>query len=461
MGRGQISGRMRNRRMRAAWLAELRRLLLAVALGWLLGWTLDVPHLGVATALLLLIGFHLRQLYCLARWSQQPQRTELPDTAGVWGVIFDALYETQRRARGRKRKLASILSEFQASTAALPDSAVVVSPRGEIAWFNSAAQTMLGLRSPQDIGNRVNNLIRDPTFSRYVEGRDYAEDLLLPSPMDPQTTLSVRLIPYGNGQRLLIARDVSESRRLDRMRRDFVANASHELRTPLTVLAGYVDMMRPDAAKPDGPLAMWAAPLEEMRRQLTRMETLLEDLLKLARLESETPAPRGETVDMPELIDASLAEARQLSVGAHRIDSDVDPELMLSGRQSELHSIVGNLLSNAVRYTPEGGSIHLSWRREAGDEAVLRVSDSGIGIDPEVIPRLTERFYRVDVGRSRASGGTGLGLAIVKHALEHHEGALDIDSTPGEGSTFICRFPAYRAQGPASGSSAALSALSY
>lgn len=446
MARGETSGVTRNRRMHSAWLAELRRLLLSLALGWLLGWALSAPHLGMAGALLLLMGFHLRQLYCLARWSQQPQRSELPDTAGIWGVIFDALYETQRRARERKRKLASILSEFQASTAALPDGAIVVSPRGEIAWFNSAAQTLLGLRSPQDIGNRVNNLIRDPTFSRYVDGRDYAEDLHLPSPMDPQTTLSLRLIPYGNGQRLLIARDVSESRRLDRMRRDFVANASHELRTPLTVLAGYVDMMRPDSAKPDGPLAMWAAPLEEMRRQLTRMEMLLEDLLKLARLEAETPAPRGEVVDMPEVIESSVSEARQLSAGGHRIDAEIDSGLMLAGRQSELHSIVGNLLSNAVRYTPEGGNIHLNWRREAGDEAVLRVSDSGIGIDPEVIPRLTERFYRVDVGRSRASGGTGLGLAIVKHALEHHEAVLDVESAPGQGSSFICRFPAYRAQ---------------
>lgn len=454
MARGETSGVTRNRRMRSAWFTELRRLLLSLALGWLLGWTLAAPHLGMATALLLLMGFHLRQLYCLARWSQQPQRSELPDTAGIWGVIFDALYETQRRARGRKRKLASIVSEFQASTAALPDGAIVVSPRGEIAWFNSAAQTMLGLRSPQDIGNRVNNLVRDPTFSRYVDSRDYAEDLHLPSPMDPQTTLSLRLIPYGNGQRLLIARDVSESRRLDRMRRDFVANASHELRTPLTVLAGYVDMMRPDAAKPDGPLAMWAAPLEEMRRQLTRMETLLEDLLKLARLEAETPAPRGEVVDMPEVIESSLSEARQLSAGGHRIDAEIDSGLMLSGRQSELHSIVGNLLSNAVRYTPEGGNIHLSWGREAGDEAVLRVSDSGIGVDPEVIPRLTERFYRVDVGRSRASGGTGLGLAIVKHALEHHEAVLDIESTSGQGSSFICRFPTYRAQQGASGEQA-------
>lgn len=444
MARGEARSRGKDRKLRGAWFVELRRLLLWLAVGWVVGWVLGAPHLGMAVGLLMLLGYHLRHLYKLLDWIQQPQRVELPDASGVWGVIFDALLDTQRRARNRKRRLASILGEFQASTAALPDGAVVVSPRGEIAWFNGAAQTLLGLRSPQDIGNRVNNLIRDPSFSHYVEGSDYSEDLQLPSPVDAQIMLSLRMIPYGNGQRLLIARDISEARRLDRMRRDFVANASHELRTPLTVLAGYVEMMRPEAARDDSGLAAWATPLEEMHRQLRRMGTLLEDLLKLARLEAETPAPRSEPIDMPEVLEASLREARELSGGAHAIDAEIDTALKLYGRQSELQSVAGNLLTNAVRYTPEGGSIHLRWHMTEAGEAELRVTDSGIGIAADIIPRLTERFYRVDVGRSRASGGTGLGLAIVKHALEHHEGVLDIRSTPNEGSHFICLFPAYR-----------------
>lgn len=445
MSKAGARAKQQDRKIRAAWMVELRRLLLMLALSWWVGWLLGAPHLGMAIGLLLLLVFHVRNLSSLLQWTRQPQRVELPDTAGVWGVIFDGLLDSQRRARSRKRRLASILGEFQASTAALPDGAVVVSPHGEIAWFNDAAQTLLGLRSAQDIGHRVNNLIRDPSFSRYVDAGNYAEDLQLVSPVDSQITLSLRMIPYGNGQRLLVVRDVSEARRLDRMRRDFVANASHELRTPLTVLAGYVDMMRPESERPDSELAPWSAPLAEMRRQLDRMEMLLEDLLKLARLEAETPAPRGTVVDLPELIESALNEARELSAGKHEIQSDNDATLLLCGRQSELRSIAGNLLINAVRYTPDGGTVRLSWQREASGEAVLRVCDSGIGIAEESIPRLTERFYRIDVGRSRASGGTGLGLAIVKHALEHHEGVLDIESTPGQGSNFICRFPAYRA----------------
>ncbi|MCR9091145.1 phosphate regulon sensor histidine kinase PhoR [Algiphilus sp.] len=433
--------------MRRAWLVELRRLLFAVGGGWLVGFLFSAPHLGMAAGLLLLVSFHLRLLYLLARWSLNPHRVELPESGGVWGEIFEGLYATQRRARQRKRKLASILAEFQASTAALPDGAIVVTPRGHIAWFNTAAQGLLGLRSPQDIGARINNLIRHPGFQRYVEQADFSKDVQLPSPLNAQYTLNLRLIPYGNGQRLLIVRDVSEHQRLDRMRRDFVANASHELRTPLTVLSGYIEMMHGEAGRPDSALAAWSAPLGEMRGQLGRMEHLIGDLLKLARLESDTPAPRNEVIDMEKLLLDAVRQAQTLSRGAHHFDSAIDETLLLYGRESELQSIAINLLSNAVRYSPDGGSIRLEWRtaREGGSEyPLLRVEDSGIGIEAESIPRLTERFFRVDVGRSRATGGTGLGLAIVKHALEHHEAELSVTSEPGEGSAFSCHFPSYR-----------------
>lgn len=415
--------------------------------GWLAGWLFAAPHLGMACGLLLLVSFHLRLLYLLARWSLNPQQVELPETGGVWGEIFEGLYATQRRARQRKRKLASILAEFQASTAALPDGAIVVTPRGHIAWFNTAAQGLLGLRSPQDIGARINNLIRHPAFQRYVEEGDFSKDIHLPSPLNAQYTLSLRLIPYGNGQRLLIVRDVSEHQRLDRMRRDFVANASHELRTPLTVLSGYIEMMHSESRQQDSALATWGAPLGEMRGQLGRMEHLISDLLKLARLESDTPAPRNDPIDMGKLLHDAIRQAESLSQGVHAFEHEIDAELQLSGRESELQSIAINLLSNAVRYSPDGGTIRVEWTTEdvSGSACpVLRVADSGIGIDPDVIPRLTERFFRVDVGRSRATGGTGLGLAIVKHALEHHEAELSVTSAPGEGSRFSCHFPAYR-----------------
>lgn len=441
------AGQQRDNRIRAAWWVELQRLILAGLAGWFFGWLSGAPHLGLAAGFFTIVLLHLRMLYLLVQWTIRPQQVELPDSDGIWGQVFDELYALQRRNRKRKKKLASILAEFQASTAALPDGAVVVSPVGNIAWFNNAAQALLGLRAPQDIGNRIHNLMRHPQFTRYVEAGDFDRDIELPSPVNPQFTLNLRMIPYGDGQRLLIVRDVSEHARLDMMRRDFVANASHELRTPLTVLSGYIEMMQPEAEAPEAPLAAWKAPLREMRSQLGRMELLIKDLLKLARLESDTPAPRQEIVDMPEVIRDCLAQARQLSGGAHRIDADIDDTLKLHGREAELQSIVINLLSNAVRYTPAGGEVRLRWRVESGEvgaQPVISVHDSGIGISENALPRITERFYRVDIGRSRASGGTGLGLAIVKHALEHHEATLEVVSEPGVGSEFRCVFPAYR-----------------
>lgn len=432
------------RQFRKAWVIELRRAALIALLGLLAGWLFQAPRTGLIIAMLCVFAWHLRQLWLLAWWLMRDKYRSLPDPGGVWGEVFDELYASQRRNRKRKRKLASIVSEFQASTAALPDGAVVLSAEGRIAWFNDAAQHLLGLRSPQDIGNRVNNFIRSPVFHRYFESTEYERDVEVESPLGRQLTLSLRLIPYGDQQRLLIVRDISEHKRLDRMRRDFVANASHELRTPLTVLSGYMEMMQPEAEKPGGPLAPWKAPLTEMRDQLARMELLINDLLKLARLEGEGAAPRGENVDVADIIRECVKQAQQLSRDRHRFTLDIDDELMLGGRATELHSIVMNLLSNAVRYTPGEGTINVSWQRIDDGGARLAVSDNGIGIEPDVIPRLTERFYRVDIGRSRASGGTGLGLAIVKHALELHEGRLRVESTPGEGSTFICEFPPRR-----------------
>jgi two-component system phosphate regulon sensor histidine kinase PhoR len=428
--------------MRRAWRREWRRIAYVLLLGFLGGWMFEAPRLGLIVAISLYVLYNLRLLQWLAQWVESPKQVELPDAGGVWGEIFDQLYAMQRRNKKRKRKLASIVAEFQASTAALPDGAIVVSSRGEIAWFNNAAQALLGLRSPQDNGQRIANLVRHPRFADYLEGEDYEHDIEVPSPLNEQYTLSMRLIPYGEGQRLLIIRDVSEHKRLDLMRRDFVANASHELRTPLTVLRGYVEMMEPEA-QGDGELRAWRAPLREMAAQTVRMEALINDLLRLARLEGDTVAPRNEPVDMPSLCERSIEQARHLSQGRHRINADIEPRLWLYGRESELQSIATNLVSNAVRYTPEGGDITLVWS-ELGNGAVLRVRDAGIGIAEADIPRLTERFYRVDIGRSRASGGTGLGLAIVKHALEHHDAQLAIDSVVGEGSEFSCHFPAHR-----------------
>ncbi len=411
-------------------------------LGLLIGGLFGYWLLGVGLGLTLYLVMHLRYLGALRNWFAAPKQVELPEPGGIWGEVFESLLTLQKRNRKRKKRLAAIVSEFQASTEALPDGAVVLSARGEIMWFNTAGRTLLGLRSPQDFGQRVANLVRHPAFTTYFASGDYSGEVEAPSPINIAVLLSYRIIPYGNGQRLLVVRDVSDLRRLDTIRRDFVANASHELRTPLTVLRGYLDMMSADG---DGPLKPWAGPISEMRGQAQRMEALIADLLKLARLEAESQQARLDVLDVPAMLQRIVDDARAVSNGQHRFETEIAPDVQLLGRDVEVQSLFTNLIANAVHYTLSGGIIRVRWWADA-EGAYYSVADTGIGIAEKDLPRLTERFYRVDVGRSRASGGTGLGLSIVKHALERHEARLKIDSEVGVGSTFTCHFPLHRVQ---------------
>lgn len=429
----------------ALWRDELLRVLAFCAAAALLGWFFGYPLLALCLVLLLGRLFQIRHLVHLRLWLANPKTYHLPEPSGLWGLAFDALIELQRKNRKKKKKLTAMLAEFQASTAALPDGAIVLGSRGEIAWFNSAARQLLGLR-PQDIGIRVPNLVRHPGFTEYFERGVFDGEVEVQSPVNPAKTLSLRAIRYGRGQLLLTVRDVSERLMLDAARRDFVANASHELRTPLTVLRGYLDLMEMDAQAANGvtgALAPWQSPLMEMRNQTLRMEALVNDMLKLARLESGRAQMRDEALDVPALLQRVTEDARQLSKGQHQFDLAIDPTLNLLGGETELHSIFANLVTNAVRYTPPGGTIRIGWEN-AADGARFMVADTGIGIAQKDIPRLTERFYRVDVGRSRASGGTGLGLSIVKHAIESFDARMEIESEIGLGTTFRCIFPAHR-----------------
>ena len=413
-------------------------LALCAVLGLMVGHVLVAVLLGVCAYL----GMQLVYAYQLHRWLLS-DRIEPSDGFGVWQEIYTELYRLKQRNRKRKKRLKSIVHEFQASTAALPDGAVVLDSQGRIVWFNDAAGALMALRSPQDLGQRLANLLRHPKVSGYLASATEIGELEIPSPVNEDDTVLMRLIPYGNNQRLLIARDISEQKRLEHTRRDFVANASHELRTPLTVLRGYLEMMEEEAGD-EGALAGWQAPIREMGEQSRRMNRIIESLLKLARLEGEGLQQRQEHVDVPTMINALVDDMRRTPAGAtHEITLEAEAELGLYGRPGELESVFSNLLSNAVRYTPEAGAIRVRWWRE-DEAACFSVTDTGPGIEAEHIPRLTERFYRVDPGRKASSGGTGLGLAIVKHCLEHHEGELDIDSTPGEGSTFTCHFPLQR-----------------
>lgn len=425
------------------WRREVIKLFGFAITGTLLGWMFGYALLGCTLAITLYLGNHLRYLRHLRLWLAAPKQHSFPESSGIWGEVFEALQALEMRNSRRKKKLAEIVAEFQSSTAALPDGAVVLGEHGMILWFNRAAQALLGLRVSHDIGIRVANLIRHPNFTHYIASEIYEGEVEVPSPINRAVSLSLRIIPYGNNQRLMIVRDVSEIRRLETARRDFVSNASHELRTPLTVLRGYLDMLDPETREGRS-LSGWRMPISEMRQQSARMESLINDMLKLARLESDAYEHKQELLDVPTILNRSVDEGRSMSAGQHRFEVNIQPGLMLFGREVEAQSIFSNLITNAVRYTPAGGVIRVSWWDDA-EGAHLSVSDSGIGIAEDDIPRLTERFYRVDVGRSRASGGTGLGLSIVKHALERHEGTLRIESELGVGTTFYCDFPPHRA----------------
>ena len=423
-------------------LRQIVQLLLRVGVAAAFGAWVGFLWPTIAATLLIVLIVHLRYLTRLRNWLNTPKQIDLPLADGIWGEVYDGLLNLQKRNRKRKRKLAAILAEFQASTEALPDGAVVLGPNGEIVWFNTAAQALLGLRVHQDVGLRIANLVRKPAFTEYFSRDDYSGEVECDSPINADTMLSFRIIPYGNGQRLMIVRDVSDLRRLETARRDFVANASHELRTPLTVLRGYLDVMEPETRR-GGSLHDWASPMSEMRAQAARMEALINDLLKLARLEANIINTRQDLLDVPKMLARTHEQAKTMSRGQHRIEFDIEPELRLYGRDSETQSVFTNLVSNAVQYTPAGGIINVRWW---GDDsgAYFSVADTGIGIAEKDLPRLTERFYRVDTGRSRATGGTGLGLSIVKHALEHLDGKLSIESELGVGTTFTCSFPIHR-----------------
>ena len=323
----------------------------------------------------------------------------------------------------------------------MPDAAVILRDDGEISWCNKAATDLLGLKHPQDSEQRIVNLIRDPLFVEYMEERRFSEPLQFGSPANEHIRLVLRVVPYGANRNLLLARDVTRLHRLEQVRRDFVANVSHELRSPLTVIVGYLETLRDDENLDES----IARPLEQMWEQSQRMCFIVEDLLKLSRIENQPGAAPRDAMGVAEMLARIREDAAKLSNGAHELSLTADSSLRLLGEYNEIYSAFSNLIFNAVQYTFNGGSIDISWRAE-GNGARLDVVDTGIGIEPHHLPRLTERFYRVDKARSRKIGGTGLGLAIVKHVLMRHDATMDVESVLGEGSRFICHFPEARIQ---------------
>ncbi|HEY9192896.1 MAG TPA: phosphate regulon sensor histidine kinase PhoR [Methyloversatilis sp.] len=397
----------------------------------------------VLACVVLLVG-SLRDQYEIGRfdrWLNSTSEAELPDGGGQWEFLFAKLARRERNARLQREDLRNRLERMREASRAMPDGTLIMSRDELIEWLNPMAEEHLGLDGRRDIAMPILNLVRQPEFAGYLQSGDYAEPLSMPSPRQPGRTLQLRVVPFGDDQKLLLTRDVTQLEKLETMRRDFVANVSHEMKTPLTVIHGFLETL--EDALPELPHEQALSFISMAQQQSVRMQRLVDDLLTLSALETDTPMPE-EPVDMRNLLDIVLIEANALSGGRHEVTLDADGDAgQLSGCARDLRSALGNLASNAVRYTPDGGTVRLRWRIVDGC-GEFSVEDDGIGIDAQHIPRLTERFYRVDRGRSRETGGTGLGLAIVKHVLERHQATLQIDSQPGKGSCFTVRFPARR-----------------
>jgi two-component system phosphate regulon sensor histidine kinase PhoR len=386
-----------------------------------------------ALAMLALVVYHERHLTRLARWSADPRAGQVPEGSGVWDEVLAGLHRYERAAARREDELADALTRFRRAAQALPDGVVILDAANRIEWCNHTAEQHLQIDGRTDVGQPIVNLVRDPPFIDYLSAAEDAAPIRVER--GPRRALVLQLIPYGQSQKLLLSRDTTQVERVETMRRDFVANVSHELRTPLTVLVGFLETVRELKLDPQRVRDY----LKMMDEQASRMQRIIDDLLTLSVLEA-APLPPSERVHIAPLLTRLHADALMLSGGKHEISLDGEPSVDLLGAESELTSAFANLVSNAVRYTPGGGKVRLVWR-DGGDGASFSVEDTGLGIAAEHIPRLTERFYRVDRSRSRESGGTGLGLAIVKHALARHQATLDVESKPGAGSRFTVRFP--------------------
>lgn len=399
----------------------------------------------IGVGLLLVLQRHLSNLTRLLRWAHDPGQP-VPEGSGAWGEAFDALHRHVRATREDRERLASALVRFRNAALAMPDGVVVLDAELRIEWCNPIAERQLGIAFAQDAGQPIANLLRQPDFVAYVERGRFEEPLSLRITRGEALVLSMRIVPFGQDQKLLLARDVTQAERVETMRRDFVANVSHELKTPLTVVSGYIETLADGKLQPGDPRLV--AAFSTMQIQTRRMAQLIEDLLELSALESSPrPGDEGE-IDMRRLLRTLLSEAEALSGGRHRIRLEFGGPDRVTGSERELASAFGNILSNAVRYTPEGGEVRVTWRSQAGGAAFV-VEDTGPGIESRHIPRLTERFYRVDSGRSRVTGGTGLGLAIVKHVLTRHQADLEIESEIGRGSRFTVTLPPARVHAPA------------
>jgi two-component system phosphate regulon sensor histidine kinase PhoR len=427
--------------MPSVWLSLIGQLLVVACLGLLAGaWMGSIAGLSAACAgLLLMSASHVAYLARLQRWLKKPEEREIPDAWGAWGNVFVDLYRMLRREGKMRARILAELELFKQASSALPDGIVLLDAQDHIVWCNGMAERHLGISLEQDAGLILTHFVRQPRFAEFLAESVRGATFAYQPQQNPGQTLSIEAIPFEENRKLVVSFDVTQTERVETMRRDFVANVSHELRTPLTVIGGFLEHLVEDGGGDPAQLRYQLGLVDEQTRRMLR---LVDDLLTLSRLEAADNLPREDYVNMSELIGEVVDEGCSLSAGRHVLAPDVCAA-RLKGCREELRSAFSNLVSNAVRYTPDGGRIALRWKIEDG-KGVFSVEDSGIGIAGEHLPRLTERFYRVDHGRSRESGGTGLGLSIVKHILLRHQATLEVASVPGVGSTFSAVFPSWR-----------------
>lgn len=419
------------------WRVHTAKLLLTTVLVGFFGWASGHPGPVVAIAVSVFVAWQLYNQWRLYRWLRNPQ-DPVPRTTGLWAEIYSDINAIAIRSRHQKERITAMVDEFRSLADAFPDATLVIDQGNSITWFNRAAQRLLSLNDPDDLGRLVTNLIQGQEFAEWLlVQRDISSPLEMHSPRGDQRWLTVNAVPFRGGQRLMVLRDTTDVHRLDKIRRDFVANISHELRTPLTVVQGYLEMLE---FLPPDEVGNTAG---KMLEQTAHMQILLGDLLELSRLQDGELQSNEEIIDVPALVTQLMEQAEHLSQGRHGLAFNIDDALHMAGFSTDLESAFSNLIANAIKYSPDGGDIHVSWTR-GPDGPEFTVTDHGIGIPARDIPRLTERFYRVGSDRARNTGGTGLGLAIVKHVLKAHGAELLIRSEYGSGSSFTCRFPEQR-----------------
>ncbi|WP_396622044.1 phosphate regulon sensor histidine kinase PhoR [Marinobacter sp. W-8] len=428
--------------MQHNWSRYLRLIITALAGTTLVGFYFGEPLYGLLVGLVAYLWWTLIQARRLYQWLGNPSASdEAPQSIGLWGDIFDNLHKLNQNHLMTQDRLRARINRVQESTNAMRDGVIMTDARGAMEWWNGSAEYLLGFRRSTDQGQYIHNLIRNPAFKAYFDTRDYREPLEINSPAKPHIHLQIQISLFGDDDRLIVAKDVTRLYQLEQMRRDFVGNVSHEMRTPLTVISGYLETLvdHGDELPPK-----WRRAINTMAAQASRMEALITDLILLSRIETGEHTVDDTLTDVDALLNQICHDARALSGDkGHQISVQISDHRLLQGDESQLRSAFSNLVFNAVKYTPAGGAIAVVWSTNR-DGAHLSVKDTGIGIDPIHIPRLTERFYRADPSRHKDTGGTGLGLAIVKHVLINHDGNLEIRSKVGDGSEFICHFPRER-----------------